>query len=247
MLARRASSASSATWSFTETGDTDFADDRPERGRSNTEADRLTEYERADRDAKALVISVTIRRAGQGVSPDPLPSSMPRDAVRQAIRFNARTSMEFNCDLFAQNMIIGLANGSLIALIALGYTLVYGIVELINFAHGEVFMMGAFFAASVGRALLALRTSPPGSQSSASPRGLLGAMLFSAAHQFRHRPDRVSAASQLAPTRAAHYRHWIQLHPAEIGIYWKGEYRSRRRRSFRGCPRHQYPDRLVRP
>ena len=42
-----------------------------------------------------------------------------------------------------------LADGALIALIALGYTLVYGIVELINFAHGEVFMMGAFFATTV--------------------------------------------------------------------------------------------------
>jgi branched-chain amino acid transport system permease protein len=46
---------------------------------------------------------------------------------------------------FTQFTIIGLASGSLIALIALGYTLVYGIIELINFAHGEVFMMGAMF------------------------------------------------------------------------------------------------------
>ena len=43
-------------------------------------------------------------------------------------------------------MILGVTNGALIALIALGYTLVYGIVELINFAHGEVFMMGSFLA-----------------------------------------------------------------------------------------------------
>ncbi len=51
--------------------------------------------------------------------------------------------------LFFQFLIIGLATGSLVALVALGYTLVYGIIELINFAHGEVFMMGAFFAATV--------------------------------------------------------------------------------------------------
>ena len=51
--------------------------------------------------------------------------------------------MDFNSTLFTQYLIIGFANGALIALIALGYTLVYGIVELINFAHGEVFMMGA--------------------------------------------------------------------------------------------------------
>ncbi len=54
--------------------------------------------------------------------------------------------MDFNWTLFAQYLILGVTNGALIALIALGYTLVYGIVELINFAHGEVFMMGAFLS-----------------------------------------------------------------------------------------------------
>ena len=39
---------------------------------------------------------------------------------------------------------LGLAQGALYALIALGYTMVYGIIELINFAHGDVFMIGAF-------------------------------------------------------------------------------------------------------
>jgi branched-chain amino acid transport system permease protein len=46
----------------------------------------------------------------------------------------------------AQTIIIGLANGLIFALVALGYTLVYGIIELINFAHGEVFMLGSFIA-----------------------------------------------------------------------------------------------------
>jgi branched-chain amino acid transport system permease protein len=41
-----------------------------------------------------------------------------------------------------QVLLIGIANGSIIALVALGYTLVYGIIELINFAHGDVFMIG---------------------------------------------------------------------------------------------------------
>ena len=57
--------------------------------------------------------------------------------------------MDFEWTQFFQFLIIGLATGSLVALIALGYTLVYGIIELINFAHGEVFMMGAFFAATL--------------------------------------------------------------------------------------------------
>ena len=43
-----------------------------------------------------------------------------------------------------QNLIIGLEQGSLYALVALGYTLVYGVLQLINFAHSEVFMSGAF-------------------------------------------------------------------------------------------------------
>jgi branched-chain amino acid transport system permease protein len=47
---------------------------------------------------------------------------------------------------FLQYALIGLTNGALFALIALGYTMVYGIIELINFAHGEVFMLGAFLA-----------------------------------------------------------------------------------------------------
>ena len=44
----------------------------------------------------------------------------------------------------AQHLVNGLCLGGLFALIALGYTMVYGIIELINFAHGEVFMVGSF-------------------------------------------------------------------------------------------------------
>src|SRR5687768_5873863 len=47
------------------------------------------------------------------------------------------------------NFVDGISNGAIWALVAIGYTLVYGIVELINFAHGEVFMIGSFVAASL--------------------------------------------------------------------------------------------------
>ena len=47
---------------------------------------------------------------------------------------------------FLQQMINGLSLGSIYALIALGYTMVYGIIKLINFAHGDVYMLGAFVA-----------------------------------------------------------------------------------------------------
>jgi branched-chain amino acid transport system permease protein len=49
--------------------------------------------------------------------------------------------------LFFQSAVIGFGNGVLYALIALGYTLVYGIIELINFAHGDLFMLGTLFSA----------------------------------------------------------------------------------------------------
>ena len=46
--------------------------------------------------------------------------------------------------MFVQQLINGLALGAVYALIALGYTMVYGILHLINFAHGEVYMLGAY-------------------------------------------------------------------------------------------------------
>jgi branched-chain amino acid transport system permease protein len=50
---------------------------------------------------------------------------------------------------FISQLIIGVTNGAIIALIALGYTLVYGIIELINFAHGDNFMIGSFVGITV--------------------------------------------------------------------------------------------------
>lgn len=49
-------------------------------------------------------------------------------------------------DYFLELFLGGLTRGSIYALIALGYTMVYGIIELINFAHGEIYMLGAFTA-----------------------------------------------------------------------------------------------------
>jgi branched-chain amino acid transport system permease protein len=45
---------------------------------------------------------------------------------------------------FFQQMANGIALGSIYALLALGYTMVYGIIKLINFAHGDILMLGAF-------------------------------------------------------------------------------------------------------
>ncbi|MFZ5477595.1 MAG: branched-chain amino acid ABC transporter permease [Myxococcota bacterium] len=53
--------------------------------------------------------------------------------------------------LFLQQLLNGLSLGAIYALIALGYTMVYGTLQLINFAHGEVYMMGAFAALYLAR------------------------------------------------------------------------------------------------
>lgn len=63
---------------------------------------------------------------------------------------------------FLQQMINGLTLGSLYALIAIGYTMVYGIIGLINFAHGEIFMIGAYtgIVALIGLPLLGVTWLP---------------------------------------------------------------------------------------
>ncbi|CAN5623350.1 branched-chain amino acid ABC transporter permease [soil metagenome] len=124
--------------------------------------------------------------------------------------------------LFAQYVIIGVANGSLIALIALGYTLVYGIVELINFAHGEVFMMGAYFALTV------VAVSSVDTESGwlfiggIAILALVGAMAFSSTinwgiDRFAYR--RLRNAPRLAALIAAIGFSFILQ---QLAIYWKG-------------------------
>ncbi len=59
---------------------------------------------------------------------------------------------------FLQQLINGLTLGSVYGLIAIGYTMVYGIIGMINFAHGEVYMISAYLSA-IGLALLAFLDS----------------------------------------------------------------------------------------
>jgi len=94
-------------------------------------------------------------------------------------------------DTFVQQLINGLTIGSIYALIALGYTMVYGILRLINFAHGDIYMVGAyagfFIATSFG-----LASEPSASGFVAT---LIGSMVFAAAigmaiERFAYRPVR---------------------------------------------------------
>src|SRR5690606_18791137 len=69
------------------------------------------------------------------------------------VALNNIVTGSYRIDQFARQTIFGLAQGSVYALIALGYTLVYGILLMINFAHGEVFMSGAYIGFFVITAL----------------------------------------------------------------------------------------------
>ena len=61
-----------------------------------------------------------------------------------ALALTIQHVLQQSASYFFQILVIGVADGAIYALIALGYTMVYGIIELINFAHGDVFTLGAF-------------------------------------------------------------------------------------------------------
>ena len=86
-------------------------------------------------------------------------------------------------NIFVQHFVNALSLGSLYGLIAVGYTMVYGILRLINFAHGDIFMLGAYFVyfativyrlpwilgVALAARCAARRASPRSSAPSASP------------------------------------------------------------------------------
>ena len=71
---------------------------------------------------------------------------------------------------FLQQLINGLAFGSILALIALGYTMVYGILRFINFAHGDVFMLGSFVGFYISPKIARLMPMPAAREVMASLR-----------------------------------------------------------------------------
>ena len=72
-------------------------------------------------------------------------------------------AVDGNLTRLGNNLVAGISNGSIWALVALGYTLVYGIIELINFAHGDLFMIGSFVGyGMLGTLGLTLTTGPLG-------------------------------------------------------------------------------------
>jgi branched-chain amino acid transport system permease protein len=92
---------------------------------------------------------------------DSLLNSVGALVVLIALFATAQRVLEGGATYFFQTLGFGLAEGAIFALVALGYTMVYGIIELINFAHGDVFTLGAFFSLAV-MPLLGLRVGASG-------------------------------------------------------------------------------------
>jgi branched-chain amino acid transport system permease protein len=97
----------------------------------------------------------------------------------------------------------GLAQGSMIALVALGYTMVYGILQLINFAHSEVFMMGAFaglfLIMALGGEQAPLVAGVVGTLGAMVIAGLLGVLVERVAYAPLRKRSRGGANSRITP------------------------------------------------
>lgn len=89
--------------------------------------------------------------------------------------------------IFIQQMVNGLSLGSIYALIALGYTMVYGIVKLINFAHGDILMVGAYTGYFV---LQAVGATPAGLAMAFAAAMLVCGVLSIVIERFAYRPLR---------------------------------------------------------
>jgi branched-chain amino acid transport system permease protein len=121
-----------------------------------------------------------------------------------------------------QTIIIGLSNGLIFALVALGYTLVYGIIELINFAHGEVFMLGSMLAITLLGAL-GITSGMPLLQLAGlvlvvlAITGVVMAIVNASIERVAYRPLR--AAPRLAPLISAIGMSFVLQN---VGLLWKG-------------------------
>jgi branched-chain amino acid transport system permease protein len=124
---------------------------------------------------------------------------------------------------FFTTFFIGLTNGAVYALVALGYTLVYGILELINFAHGDVFMLGGMISATFILSVFNLSANPStGSLIAAIVVSLLAAMAIcgvinATVELIAYRPLR--GAPRLAPLITAIGMSFILQ---DVALAWKG-------------------------
>lgn len=92
---------------------------------------------------------------------------------------------------FVQHIVNGLSVGAIYALIALGYTMVFGILQLINFAHGEIFMLGAFIGMYTARAFNLAESPSLGSLLLTMAAAMVGCALVGfVIERFAYRPLR---------------------------------------------------------
>ena len=126
--------------------------------------------------------------------------------------------------LLLQELVVGITTGSIYALIALGYTMVYGIIELINFAHGDIFMIGTLISITIFGLLGITNNSQPTGLTLAAVLIItcLGAMLVCAVlgvviERVAYRPLR--NAPRLAPLISAI---GVSLILEDVGKLWKG-------------------------
>jgi len=121
-----------------------------------------------------------------------------------------------------QFVLIGLVTGTLYALIAIGYTMVYGIIELINFAHGDLFMLGSFLALELVRQMSGFSTDTIGGGFLSILFMLVFAALFCALVNFvidRTVYKPVRSAPKLAVIVSAIGVSFILMN---IGLFWFG-------------------------
>ena len=125
--------------------------------------------------------------------------------------------------IFLQQLLNGLTTGTLFALIAIGYTMVYGIIELINFAHGDLFMLGSFLALTIVSAMGLENAGTAGAVGGIALTFVL-TMLFCAGLNFAqdrivYRPLR--NAPKLTPLVSAIGVSFVFM---GVGQVWKGVY-----------------------
>ncbi len=125
-------------------------------------------------------------------------------------------------DTVLQQLLIGLTNGMVFALVALGYTMVYGILEFINFAHGDVFMLSAFVSLTLVGALGLTEHSSAGALAGGLvlcivASSLFGGLLNLAIDRVVYKPLR--KAPKLAPLVSAIGVSFILQN---VGLFWGG-------------------------
>jgi branched-chain amino acid transport system permease protein len=125
-----------------------------------------------------------------------------------------------NPSLLAQQLITGVSKGAILAIVALGYTLVYGIIELINFAHGDVFMLGAFASLTLIGLTGINRNTPVGTRALVLLVILIAVMAFTAFLNYSIEKvayRRLRNAPRLAPLISAIGMSFILIN---VGLLW---------------------------